>query len=398
MNEPLRETFARRMDDPEPYALDIGALVSLGESRLRRRRLAVTLGSAAAVIVIVAAVVVGVLRTDTSKPGTGPVDRPSGGQSARALVYSDVLRLNTGNGLRGRTVHVGDSVVRTGDGFVHMDMTDDGVVYTSADRVWFTDGAATTPIGAHPCSYDTHFWVGPRVAVSANAGPLVAWFDCSQPARPSLVVFDTSSMLETVRRPMPSCSLVGGWCLFDAFIGDHIYFSSGSTRGADHLMFNVTTARTSTATHTSYGGDVRSHPRGLVLGGSVQSGEPTSGIGLAFRADGSRLVPRAAAHSPSQPPGIFDTTTGHLAQLRVPVGYDAHGAADLTLFQWLDDDTVALMVGGGRWPGGPHYGDVLTCRLSSGHCVLAVRAPGDPSTVRIVPHITLPEDYRPPGI
>lgn len=397
MNEPLRETFARRMDHAELCALDIEALVGLGESRLRRRRLAATLGSAAAVIVIVAAVMVGFLRTDTSKHGTGPVDHPSRGQSARALVYSDVLRVNTGNGLRGRTVHVGDRVVRIGNGFVHMDMTDDGVVYTSADSVWFTDGGATTPIGSHPCSYETHFWVGPRVAVSANAGSLVAWFDCSQPARPSLVVFDTRSMLETVRRPMPSCSLVGGWCLFDAIIGDHIYFSSGSTRSADHLMFDVTTGRTSTATHQSYAEDVRSHPRGLVLGDSAQSGEPTSGIGLAFHLDGARLVARAPANGPSQSPGIFDTTTGHPVELRLPGGYDAQGAADLTLFQWLDDDTVALMVGG-RWPGGPHYGDILTCQLSSGHCVLAVRAPRDPSAVRIVPNIALPEDYQPPGI
>ncbi|MEO5710722.1 MAG: hypothetical protein ABIQ59_12970 [Nocardioidaceae bacterium] len=396
MNKPLRETFARRMDEAELNDLDTDALVGLGESRLRRRRLAATLGSAGAVIVLVAALVVS--RTNTSEHGTGPVDHPSPGQSVRALVYSDVLRLNTGNGLRGRTVQVGDRVVRTGNGFVHMDMTDDGVVYTSADSVWFTDGGVTTPIGSHPCSYDTHLWVGPRVAVSANVGSLVAWFDCSQPARPSLVVFDTASKLETVRRPMPSCSLVGGWCLFDAVIGDHIYFSSGSTRSAAHAMFDVTTGRTSTATHQSYAEDVRSHPRGLVIGDSAQSGEPTSGIGLAFHVDGSRLVARAPANGPSQSPGIFDTTTGHPVEFRLPGGYDVRGAADLALFQWLDDDTVALMVGGGRWPGGPHYGDILTCRLSSGRCVLAVSAPRIPRIVRIVPNITLPEDYRPPGI
>jgi len=279
-----------------------------------------------------------------------------------------------------------------------MDMTDDGVVYTNADSVWFTEGGATTAIGSRPCSYDTHFWVGPRVAVSANVGSLIAWFDCSQPARPSLVVFDTRSKLETVRRPMPSCSLVGGWCLFDAIIGNHIYFSSRSTRSADHLMFDVTTGRTSTATHQSYAEDVRNHPRGLVLGDSAQVGEPTNGIGLAFHVDGSRLVARAPANSPSQSPRIFDTATGHPVELRLPDGYSARGAADLTLFQWLDDDTVALMVGGGRWPGGPRYGDILTCQLSSGHCVLDVRAPRNPSTVRIVPNITLPEDYQPPGI
>lgn len=397
MSKPLREAFARRLDDAELCDLDIDTLVDLGETRLRRRRLAVTLGSAAAVIVVVAAVLVGFRSTDTSRHGTGPVGHPQPRQSVRALVYSDALRVNTGNGLSGRTVHVGDRVVRTGNGFVHMDMTDDGVVYTSADSVWFADGGATTSIGSRPCSYDTHFWVGPRVAVSANAGSLVAWFDCSQPARPSLVVFDTRSMLETVRRPMPSCSLVGGWCLFDALIGDHIYFSSGSTRRADHLMFDVTTGRTSMATHQSYAEDVRSHPRGLVLGDSAQASGPTNGIGLAFHADGSRLVARAPANSPSQSPRIFDTATGDPVELRLPDGYLARGA-DLTLFQWLDDDTVALMVGGGRWPGGPRYGDILTCQLSSGHCVLDVRAPRNPSTVRIVPNITLPEDYQPPGI
>ena len=201
-----------------------------------------------------------------------------------------------------------------------------------------------------------------------------------------------------MRRPMPTCSLVGGWCLFDAIICDHIYFSSASTRTADHLMFDVTTGRTSTATTQSYAEDVRSHPRGLVLGDSAQVGEPTNGIGLTFHVDGSRLVASAPANSPSQPQRIFDTTTGDPVVFRLPDGYGAPGAIDLTLFGWLDDDTVALMVGGGRWPGGPHYGDILSCQLSSGHCDLDVRAPRDPSTVRLVPNITLPEDYQPPGI
>lgn len=77
MNKPLRETFARRVGEAELCDLDIDALVGLGESRLRRRRLAATLGSAAAVMVLVAAVVVGDLRTDTSQHGTGPVDHPT---------------------------------------------------------------------------------------------------------------------------------------------------------------------------------------------------------------------------------------------------------------------------------------------------------------------------------
>ena len=54
------------------------------------------------------------------------------------------------------------------------------------------------------------------------------------------------------------------------------------------------------------------------------------------------------------------------------------------IFEWIDDDTVALVQGGG-WS----TGDIITCRLSDGHCRLAVKA-APHNQVRIVPGEILP--------
>ena len=76
--------------------------------------------------------------------------------------------------------------------------------------------------------------------------------------------------------------------------------------------------------------------------------------------------------------------------MHLPRGYPAHhdalGRGDFSLFEWIDDNTVAL-VGPSGWDDTPGYGDILTCRLSDGNCELAV--PGD-GPVRVVPEIGLP--------
>src|SRR6478735_6630938 len=51
---------------------------------------------------------------------------------SRPIVYSDVHFVpGHADSLLGDPVHVGDRVVDTGSGFIHMDVTDDGVVYVT---------------------------------------------------------------------------------------------------------------------------------------------------------------------------------------------------------------------------------------------------------------------------
>jgi hypothetical protein len=60
-----------------------------------------------------------------------------------------------------------------------------------------------------------------------------------------------------------------------------------------------------------------------------------------------------------------------------------------TLFEWLNDDTVALAQTGDN----NHMGDIITCRLPTGACRLVATAPpsdGPPYQYRLVAGQSLP--------
>ena len=92
---------------------------------------------------------------------------------------------------------------------------------------------------------------------------------------------------------------------------------------------------------------------------------------------------------------VFDTTSGRAVHLRLPPNYPE--SVGFTSFEWLNDDTLALMAsngpGGNGFPGGLRYGDIVTCRLSSGSCHLAVPGPqwSSDADARVVPHLPIPE-------
>ena len=158
-----------------------------------------------------------------------------------------------------------------------------------------------------------------------------------------------------------------------------------------------------------YVADLRSQPRTLVLGDSYEAGTVSDGIDVMFINQGSRLVavgvpedlggPLTSCGTDRCETSAFDTS-GAPVRLRVPDGYV--GARSFTVFQWLDDDRIALMAGaGGNFvfgldndlPGdNAGYGDILVCRVSTGACELAVKGPELSGDIhRIVP------DYGTPG-
>jgi hypothetical protein len=223
--------------------------------------------------------------------------------------------------------------------------------------------------------------------MAANTGSTAAWFDCTHPANPTLVLFDTSSRHEVSRRPVPFCNDV---CELVDVTSDYVYFDRGVYAGwpRPDYRFDLSANRLRASTQQEYAEDLGSQPSGLILGDDWQTGTPITGDGrslaedgpLRFAAVGSRLVPVVSVNDRDRATSAFDTATRRVLRLRLPDGYHVEPTDSFALFEWLDDDTVALF-------GGP--GDILTCQLSTGRCVVAVEGP-EAGTWRIVPDFPLP--------
>lgn len=189
-------------------------------------------------------------------------------------------------------------------------------------------------------------------------------------------------------------------CLPGTIIGDHLYITSNESYGknADAAQdYALATDRVSKVEHvvsygredvpTSYLDDIRNQPRSLVIGNSWETGTPTPGGN--FVPVGTRLVP-SGNHGPTS---AFDTATRRPIHLHLPAGYQPdHDEPDLEIFEWLDDDTVALVrPTTGMAPDLPYRGtpldrDILTCRLSTGRCEVAAPSHGH---VRVLPGAAL---------
>jgi hypothetical protein len=407
----LRETLARRADEAEIPAVDVDELVATGERRVRRRRAAAVLGST--VVAVVATVVLALVFTSLTgtERSSDPVNRPKQGQSeparevVRKIVYAD--------GTEGRTVHYGARKVDTGHTFVWMDVTDDGFVYLLDDgfsqatreqrsSVWFSDGGGVERIGSDACPTITR--ADPKTVdkvVTDRSGSLVAWFDCTSRV-PSLDVYDTRDdpiggrPRRLAREAETSCAhrpdFLENTCFLKGIVGDHIYWErqvwAETLKRVVLMRYDVATGRTASVTQRDYAADLVNQPRALVLGRSRLDGTPTDGIGVNFTSAGRRLVPlrQLPDGGDSVPTKAFAGSTGDRVQLRLPAGYRTEDP--ITLFEWLDDDTVALGAGVNAWGGdGKPDADILRCTVSTGRCVLAVPGVRD---VRIVPHLLLP--------
>jgi hypothetical protein len=280
-------------------------------------------------------------------------------------------------------------------------VTDAGAVYAQDDRsVWFTDGGRPRQVAAHACvvAAGTHDDLG---LATGNAGPLVAWFDCSTASRGDLVVYDTDAGHEVARRRIRPCVATRepshlpssrAACTPDAVVGQHVYFkrlpgSADQTQPLGHqFRFDVTSGHIEPAGQRVYLDDLRAQRRTLVIGDTWEGGTPTEAAGRGewyLRPVGTRLVPMEVGgpRDDDVPTRAF-TITGEPVGFRLPAGYQpppSDAGSSFSVFEWLDDDTVALAQGGFST-----VGDIVVCRLSDGRCRLAVRAAG------IVPGLPLP--------
>ena len=182
MTSSLRDLLRQDADRVEIPTLDSDDVIAQGEQRLHRRRITAVLASVAAVAVIaVGGIVAGSVQQHRSE---GPVDKPNENKTSvpvtRKNVYSDVKIAVPGDSVR-----FGDRVVQTGNDFVHLDVTDDGFLYTDRGGVWFSDGGTPKQIGSRLCAASrngefSHF--DNRAVMTANSGSTAAWFDCTHPA------------------------------------------------------------------------------------------------------------------------------------------------------------------------------------------------------------------------
>ena len=414
MTDTLRDLLHQDADNVEIPTLDAYDVIVQGEQRLHRRRIAAVLAAVAAVAVIaLGGIVVGSMQQQSQ----GPVDKPTKTDKdqravepqTRRIVWSDDLTELTPDNdtpeTRVGTLHVGDHEVEI-DQVLHsvrfwsMFVTDAGAVYAQDDQsVWFTDGGRPRKIASQACAISAGDYESLGLA-TGNAGPLVAWFDCAPASRGDLVVYDTSAGREVARHPVPSCEAVfeppslpssRSACMPDAVVGQHVYFGhfDDEKQLVEHqFQFDVTSGQVHRAGQRAYLDDLRTQPRTLVIGDTWQTGTPTEANGVYFRPVGSRLVPVNVGNTMEDddaPTRAFDTTTGQPVRLRLPSDYrppSSDVGTSFTIFEWLDDDTVALAQGGFSV-----VGDIITCQISDGRCRLAA----EPSSRGgIVPSLPLP--------
>jgi hypothetical protein len=334
------------------------------------------LAGAAAVVVLLAGVAFVGHAGNAKTPRSGgavnarPVGEAAGAPGKpRPLVYAE-----------GSTIHLGEKTIDTGQDLLSLDLTDDGVAFTTFNGgLWFTDGTTTTRIGTtSPGQVDAHgvAW-GPSGRpkdwiVSDPSGSRMAWFEYDQDEQPEIVVYDTHEHQHVARIPIeldPGCARCPQILSVDA----DVYWTDTPMRGlgSDNAKDRQAVYRYSIATHkakrvtaASYRTHLLHQSRGLVVGDSWATGNLTDGIGQRFS---------FSHQGTTDPQGqVFDAETGQRVVLRAPPGYGPGDGIRLYLFEWLDDDRVALLDATG-WAYGTYGGEnLLVCHLESGQCVVQV--------------------------
>ncbi len=370
----------------------------LGEvhERIRRARRRRRTGVLAAVGALVLAMAIGVVALVAS-PGPAPEPAPEPPQpDLVAPATAPVRPLTwTDEWWPSRRIHYGDRLIDTGldltkYDFSQMDLTDDGVVVTTLDgRIWLVDASSVVQMGD---SRTTHRFLSVFEVTTGDVGSLATWAETPPQGPSHLVVYDTALRREVARvRYAASYSQV-------LWVGSAVVYFENRRPGRGLRRLEVATGEVTEASRRQYAADLLGESRALVLGKTFRGGVAVSGVDTVLHRQGSLLQPSEPGSDGSPLVSAFDST-GAPVRFRVPRGYD--GARSFTVFQWLDDDRLAMMAGAGGMgfvPGpGPDlpvdndgYGDILVCRVSTGACKLAVPGPRTDGVTRIVPHFGTP--------
>ncbi len=359
---------------------------------MRRRRIA-----ALAVTLVVTAAGALALRPRADGPASPVIaTAPAAKGQPRPLTYAV-----------GRTIHIGDRSIRTGVDVLSLDVTDDGAAFTTFDGLlWFTDGTTLRQIGLTTPGRVMDQGIGwspagrPNDRIVADwSGSRLAWLEYSRTGPhgdpPELVVYDTVAHHRVARaslRPMSTCPS----CAHIVSVhGDQIDWTDGSRKGLGTstqrlssvrlYRYDVSSRRQTIVSVKDYQAELRTRPRTLVVGEALDSGTVGDAIGQDFVVDGRTLV----ASGRGSGRRTFDPRTGDAVAFHTSWALAAgRGGQRFYLFQWLDDDTVALLAGSGSSTGTRRGDDMLLCSISRGDCTMATRLPDASSP--IVPEFETP--------
>jgi hypothetical protein len=404
MNASLGD-LKRHADGLTPPPLDLDDIVARGNARLGRRRAALAAGTAGLAVAVVAA---GVAFTRSDERSGSPTDDPTpsvtetsvAAPPVRPLTYADVPAEQAPN-WRIHTIHYGDLLPRLGQ-VVHLDVTDDGLVVLNEDgSVYHFDGESIEEIGE--VTIDRQFWTDTAVRTS-GVGSLVAWFTPAGTDR-SLVVYDAHARRSVGEVRVRDCE--PDRCRLETLVGDHVYWSTSpdgpwaDAPGTRPLkVLDLPSGAVSDTDAAAMWEDLRSHPRSFVKGESFDQGEvvnqDVNTEAVFFHPVGDNLELSRFVREGSDGEGVYAyggyDTTGRRLHLRLPENYTP-AEAPYVLFQWLDDDSFAVMAGATHttfgWNGFEGYGDILVCDIAQERCTLAVEGPTDDG-YRIVPHLDVP--------
>ena len=395
MTASLRELGDRAGTVPAPL-LDLGALVAVGESRVRRRRRLAVAAVTAVVVAVVGAAALASPGSREAAPPVGPNNRSHVPDSTDPDVVETAPTSRPLTYAVGTTIHWGDRTVDVAEqapgrsirrlSLEYLDVTDDGVVFITGlppvvdqgevgvpvgpATVWFTDGSEPVRIGTTWGSAVRGFGMA-----SSVEGSTLAWTDPGTTSRPArLVVYDTERMTEVARlgdgRAVPVTPVyddVVYWSPDRRSCSVSTWIAAGGVIGCDrstHLMrFDTASGNGTEVSPDEVEADRRSRP-GLLAGPSGVPEERRGVMWLRFLRRGDHLVAAGQERDVSFTPTVV--LTGRPVRLRLPARFD--DPEDLALTQWLDADRVVLAGGGPD-----NATDLFVCRLSTGTCRPAVR-------------------------
>ncbi|MDX6262204.1 MAG: hypothetical protein QOH84_3892 [Kribbellaceae bacterium] len=358
MTDLLKDTLTERADRAQPLPLDLDAIISTGDRRLRRRRVVAIAGTA---MVTLAVLITGLtlIRPATDQPA--PASIPFTERRATYAVGSEI--------------HFGRDVISIGPKKVNaLVQTDSGFVFTAAGEpgLFLANGKQVRRIGTGP---------GNGALTVAGDGNLVGWVETFEDRNES-VVYDVAAGRELVRTPIGNQR----GPLFDpvdqpriiAIDGDFAYL--GTFRGV--YRWDLKTGQAQTVGKNISPDAIRTvvnirHLYQVPLiapddGTSLALADnPSDGTGRPYPGQQGWLSPTAdylltAPNDPQHitpPPAalrLFQTDTGKELTLSHP------GHPRLIFSQWLTNDTFTAAGLRTTAPNSPV--DLLTCSLNSLTC------------------------------
>ncbi|WP_328324332.1 hypothetical protein OHA70_33035 [Kribbella sp. NBC_00382] len=359
MTDLLKDTLTEHADRTQPSPLDLDAIITTGNRRLRRRRVVAIAGTAMVTLAVLITTLT-LIKPATDQPA--PVSVPF---TERRATYAIGSEIHFGQDVISTAPHKLTAFVQTNSGFAF--------IATGERGLFVADGKQVRKIAAYPGDLTR--------LTAANHGNLVGWVEDFDGGSDS-VIYDVATDREVLRTPVgnergPLLDPVESPRI--AAIDDRFAYLGtlkGTYRwdlktGKHQLLLNTTTGNVLTA---ASGFSLRRGPEKAYLTGTTvvlvddlngflaprtfpgQAGylSPTGEYLLTAPNDSRSITPPPAALR------LFQTTTGKELSLTHP------GHPFLIFSQWLTNDTFTAAGLRTTTPNSPV--DLLTCSLKSLTC------------------------------